>query len=626
MHKLIAFIVLLSVIDAQVSPNALKNTISTLLTQITEAQIKESQNYIPPFISEQKLKGLYPSYVHLNFHGEPEMTALRRDVKFFDNNMFVTNWVTQVLLEFDEFGIISVPPSQISLSINTLVQFRDKNLPKAYTEPLYSFWQQILQNGTWTAWPTNIAEPLVEYEDLGSVIIEFLKSIGLGFLVPTVKTIFEGLPKFLLSAFIIPPDTDDSSCNLALGALLSRSKDRFSDSWNVWYSENSNFSSLAREYVLYSYKPFATDLDDNEIDPRTYFWLKDFIWLENAPLYLVATWLQDISEDRKEFSGVKMPFNCNNVDLSVSANTIFGLSSTLVEKIGNPEQWFNRPLQKLYNDTGRMLGWAIKSGAVLSRPDLALLYYPPIYDFYWFVSRTVFLLNNEPTLPFSVMLDVRDYLTNAMRNEGTQQLISSSQLDSKNQDWSYWDDFLGDGDTIFGFSENRAEDRLFSTSVAVNALIDTWSESSSTCSRKWLPQTPIEVKNLVDRAVNFLQEFILGTQYLKENAFFSGSVKSSDCLPFGYPTNFQQYVNGTKLPPNPGSSYISDDLINVVSGVISKPDYLKMLNETHFGENTPLTFKGYNLPEDYFPYWSSPTFTDATTMLALTKYLVLISC
>jgi hypothetical protein len=39
------------------------------------------------------------------------------------------------------------------------------------------------------------------------------------------------------------------------------------------------------------------------------------------------------------------------------------------------------------------------------RPDLALLYYPPIYDFYWFVARTVFELSAVPDadIPFPEM-------------------------------------------------------------------------------------------------------------------------------------------------------------------------------------------------------------------------------
>lgn len=42
-----------------------------------------------------------------------------------------------------------------------------------------------------------------------------------------------------------------------------------------------------------------------------------------------------------------------------------------------------------------LLAWAIESNIINIRTDLALTYYPSVYDFYWFVARNVFLLNNN---------------------------------------------------------------------------------------------------------------------------------------------------------------------------------------------------------------------------------------
>ncbi len=49
-------------------PSALKSAISYLQSTISAAQVQEATNFIP-VIQEEKLKGLYPSYIHLNFHG-----------------------------------------------------------------------------------------------------------------------------------------------------------------------------------------------------------------------------------------------------------------------------------------------------------------------------------------------------------------------------------------------------------------------------------------------------------------------------------------------------------------------------------------------------------------------------
>jgi hypothetical protein len=93
-----------------------------------------------------------------------------------------------------------------------------------------------------------------------------------------------------------------------------------------------------------------------------------------------------------------------------------------------------------------------------------------------------------------------------------------------------------------------------------------------------------------------------------------------------YPTNFQMFLNRTILPPNPDESAIQVSLINAVTGIIPQDLYENMIQEEHFGMETPTKFNGYDGPGDMFPYWSSPTFTDATCMLALTKYLSILSC
>ncbi len=188
-----------------------------------------------------------------------------------------------------------------------------------------------------------------------------------------------------------------------------------------------------------------------------------------------------------------------------------------------------------------------------------------------------------------------------MENEGTQQILSLSATDGT---YTYWDDFLGVNDTdIFGRPINRAEDRLFTTSVAVNALLDTWT-LQSTNGRKWKPSTPSSVVTSVEEAIEFLNDYILDGTFARENAFFSGSQKGLDTLPFKYPSNFQMFLNRTLLEPNPPESAVAFDLINVVSGLMDASLYETELHQTHFNFTTPLVFKGYNRAiSDVFPYW-----------------------
>jgi len=116
-----------------------------------------------------------------------------------------------------------------------------------------------------------------------------------------------------------------------------------------------------------------------------------------------------------------------------------------------------------------------------------------------------------------------------MQQYGTAQLLAKATISGPAV---YWDDFLGDNDTdIFGKPLNRGEDRLFSTSVAINALLDTWSYMNGSTNagiiiRKWRPNTPNNVRQIITNAVNWLNSNILTNNYEPENAFFSGSMKT----------------------------------------------------------------------------------------------------
>ena len=91
------------------------------------------------------------------------------------------------------------------------------------------------------------------------------------------------------------------------------------------------------------------------------------------------------------------------------------------------------------------------------------------------------------------MARTRDRLTAALKGAGTQQLLASARHDAVGSYWcvvpplrclphlsgpltahtsslSIRDDFLGDYNGV-----ERGEDRMFSTALAINTLIDVWS-------------------------------------------------------------------------------------------------------------------------------------------------------
>jgi hypothetical protein len=103
------------------------------------------------------------------------------------------------------------------------------------------------------------------------------------------------------------------------------------------------------------------------------------------------------------------------------------------------------------------------------------------YNFYWFTSRTVEALEGyalqaqaNPALPPlpGIFQEIRRDLRAALQSNGTATLLANSTQEGR---WTYWDNFLGDSDTIEGKPVKKGEDRVCSTAVSLLALLNTWS-------------------------------------------------------------------------------------------------------------------------------------------------------
>eukprot|EP00455_Lapot_gusevi_P005163 TRINITY_DN12172_c0_g1_i3.p1 TRINITY_DN12172_c0_g1~~TRINITY_DN12172_c0_g1_i3.p1 ORF type:complete len:643 (+),score=195.28 TRINITY_DN12172_c0_g1_i3:79-2007(+) len=634
-----AFLLVLLALLAQTESKTAKSFTQVkddLLKSLLGDRVSFSTPYIMgptvlPALSEAKIKGLFPSWVHVNFPGNPAFKFLRNNFKFFDNNMFVTGWVMEILLEAQLLGIVDLSSDDLMVSLEAMLQnFLDQHSPP--DQPIYSFWKQVVINGTYAAWPENLGRPLEKVLGMENLVHLFLNITGHADLWPQIAQIYERGSDFI-TAFKIPADFDDSSVCLGIGALLRLQAANLTSAYRMWASSpNANVEGFVQRLTQYAYRPFDSNRDKNSIDPRTYFWMHEFLNQEKqkaaaegrlANLALVPTWVRSISEDRPNvYSGYSMPFHVNNVDGTVCANVLYGLASSLLSYTGGVQpSWFTPEVQQVYLNTSSLLAWILRSGKVVERPDLVLTYYPPIKDFYWFVSRSVFLLTSSDLTAYPLLATVRDMLGSAMREAGTQQLLSSVKRDGV---YCYWDEFLGDSDTDFsGHPTPSYDDRLFSTSVAINALLDTWTTSQSG-SLKWLPSTPTDVLNVVAAAAAFLSDFVLSGKYQLDNAFFSGSVKTLDTLPFAYPSNVVLLDDGTVTDSmHARIDQVNNRITPSMSGVVDDALYNQWLTATHFGNfTTPTTFKGFNtgIP---FPYWTSPDMTKATALLALGKLSVI---
>jgi hypothetical protein len=300
---------------------AFTDTIQSALNLVEWSQQNVTTPFFPPF-SWQKLSGIYPSYVKLNFVGPPTAQLMRDLIGIYDNNGFVTMWILQIMLEAHKFGVLTVTDEVILYGLNLTLGFKERDDDDE--TPTQDFWQEVIVNGTYQQYPVNVAGPIQLIQPVAAMLQKWCNNS------PAICPIVEPFVQFaasltdFLSAFGIPADFDDSGVNLSLGALLNELRDQMPESWALWNGSKPNRTpkGLMDKFLLYAYRPFSTDIDQNSIDPRTYFWLRAFLAQEQTRaeeagltpnLMLITTWADNItSTDEHFYDHHKMPFNTNN--------------------------------------------------------------------------------------------------------------------------------------------------------------------------------------------------------------------------------------------------------------------------------------------------------------------------
>ena len=72
-------------------------------------------------------RGVYPCHILQNFAGSVEAEILRDSIGVFDNNAFVTLWVSVILLEAARFKNGPSPTDkQLYLALDVLESYHDK--------------------------------------------------------------------------------------------------------------------------------------------------------------------------------------------------------------------------------------------------------------------------------------------------------------------------------------------------------------------------------------------------------------------------------------------------------------------------------------------------------------------
>ena len=239
----------------------------------------------------------------------------------------------------------TISAERLSLAVDAIETFHDHNQNES-SVPLMTFWSQVFNQSTntWQSTPSNLRYFVDGLEDNLEKIASTLRFLG-------VKKVAELIEKLraigggLSGAFEIPPDFDDTYLNIGLGVQLKLLQDKYPSIYQRWLETNSNMKKLIELTTKYAYRPSSQYTDENTIDTRTYFWLRDFV-RDNPQAIIATTWAQDITEVRDlAHRGVRMPFNLNNVDVTVGANVLYGLTSAIIYDLPNFKENFNEEIQ-----------------------------------------------------------------------------------------------------------------------------------------------------------------------------------------------------------------------------------------------------------------------------------------
>ena len=116
----------------------------------------------------------------LNFFGGPEEVLLREHVKFYDNNAFITLWVTVLQLEAALFpGGPALEEKQLSLALDAIQSYHDRN--KGEGSSILVFWPQTFNEttGLWVCDATNIGTVAADEKVLSDVLLWLLNNLHL---------------------------------------------------------------------------------------------------------------------------------------------------------------------------------------------------------------------------------------------------------------------------------------------------------------------------------------------------------------------------------------------------------------------------------------------------------------
>ena len=116
----------------------------------------------------------------LNYFGGPKQELLRNNLKFYDNNAFITLWVAILRLEAALLpGGPELDEEELSLTLDAVQSYHDQNEEEGSS--ILVFWPQELNKttGLWVCDAANIGAVAADEKVLTDVLAWLLSDLGL---------------------------------------------------------------------------------------------------------------------------------------------------------------------------------------------------------------------------------------------------------------------------------------------------------------------------------------------------------------------------------------------------------------------------------------------------------------
>ncbi len=539
---------------------------------------------------------------------------LNKNAVFTDANGFVTLSTLIYLMNANQHLGEDIS-DMLTPAVNAVANFHDQNYPDAN---LLGFWEQKFVNDFWVTWSNNSTRVAADLNAVEKVLRDACE------LIFSVKECDSDFPinPYGGAAMYIPSDSDDTSENLSVGAILSeRQTDPvYTTAYQAWRASNSpsKVKAALEKIMNYAYDADGESVAHNLISPRTYYFLSEFYEGGAARnTRIPSTWLLDDEQvfnnhyrGRGEWSTPHLSANnVNDIDPILLAHFISAVarldrSGLLAEAIAGDETFANDLGTIVYNATSYVVH-LISRNAPYLRPDILAPYYAYPEQAYESLANVVAETDSyTPHLPR--LADAATLARNTMESFGTVQLVANSvEYDPTGDDPQfYWEGILRNRE-IDGAEVVR--DRAFATAAAVSALLDTWTESTPDGGLRWRTDADVFVTDtLVPKAIDFIKKAALDPLRPLTTIAFVGLTSEESSEIYRYPANHYAYLDGEKIDTKDCVVNLCETAVYGVLGFIPRQQYEELLAKGPFDFGpTPTTASDWGTRSGLVVIWRS---------------------